>query len=536
MPSSLVLTLLYLLTAPMGGKIPKKKPSPPKQSSSRRNADILGADSWEATFTKNSLLAAAQTLGFTLQGSTKDDFLRSFFGHSIWSDAPPPLPSSFTGDNAAKIEGLCSSIRPPAVPAGIAARVGPVAYAWFLLLGFQTMTLLAVVANLDKTDDLADLLLGIFALPALALLPLPGSDKEAAQTLIFEAVANKKSPPTNQMWEAWKPYIDLSALNILAPLLGIPGSSNHTVLAKQIFSHAKFRQCRMPLDVSSDQQDRNAYLVKLAALEPPRDEIDLIKVARDLAKSSSSRKRKHRRNYSDDDDSSSDDDQSDSRSSRSEGIFSASSSLHPNDEKLLNENKFVTLAALASGKGPRDTSASPKKSFRRVLVIPTTSNIAAAALTLASQVICILHPSFAVPNFEYIQFITGLFATCTPAGVHEIDRICRSYCAQHKIAWEVPTLVYHHVMCAMVANTANTIIVCPNCGNKDCNIQICHYSRPTTSSKNTSASPSKHVSGKNNGVCYDWNKNNCSRGKNCKFNHLCSFPGCTQPHMKIKNH
>ena len=249
-----------------------------------------------------------------------------------------------------------------------------------------------------------------------------------------------------------------------------------------------------------------------------------------------SSKRSRSRSSEDEDDVDSEDD---NRGTTYSNSNYASFNLHDDDKKDLNRGEFVSLAALNSGKGP----ANRHKHKPRTLVIPNDAASTSALLSMASQIVCGRKDCTdrSPQQFIYIQFIVSLYVFLTAAGVHEFDRLCRTYCANEDIAWCVPQGILHSLMLVVIANTLPKITVCPICGNKHCNAQTCPFtmSASPTPNKSSTSTVKPHSSSIpfKAGVCTDYQTGSCRRGQKCKFEHVCSHPSCNKvKHQYSKNH
>jgi hypothetical protein len=422
---------------------------------------------------------------------------------------------------------------------------------WKLTLSDAEINLLHAMAGGTSTTDI-DLQLSTFlALNSTAGL-LPTDDVSASVKGMFLAVANK-AVAVDTMATKWMKYATVDTLNSIALNLPIACNSDHATLAESVFTHEKFKFCKDPEAVDPTKEARLAYLHKLSVTPivtspkpsaTPPDLINLDELADKLAQAGQSKRKKRKllqaqlkaldaSDVDADDSSDSEDD-----SAKTGTSFTCDFSifdLHQDDQALLTKGSFVSLAALHTGKGPHTGS----KRAQRTLVIPTRSSAASAVLTIASQVVCQRKgcKEWAAPNFAYIQFIVSLYTFLTAAGVHEVDRLCRSYCCEHKLPWSVPSQIYHHVMCIMVGTCRSQITICTICGNPNCAADRCNFQQHSSSQNgSTNSSPSKtRKPPSKTGVCHDYNKGSCTRS-NCKFDHTCSAPKCSKPHPWCKNH
>jgi hypothetical protein len=391
----------------------------------------------------------------------------------------------------------------------------------------------------------------------------PQEDTERSKSSLYLAVANKTAE-TDTMATKWTKFASVDTMNAIAMNLALPQNADHAALAKSIFTHASFSACKDPLKAGVTKEQRYAYLHALSTPKPSQPSVNaLTDLATKLADASTSPKKKRKileqqlaalnEDKPDDDSSDSDDDDIQKKSKGTAFAISDFSTfnLHNDDVTLLSENKFVSLAALHTGKGPQQQS----KRSQRTLVIPTQSNAASAVLTIASQIVCKRKgcSDWATPNFTYIQYIVSLFTFLTAAGVHEVDRLCRSYCCDNDQFWSIPTEIFHQIVCTMIATCRSHISICSICGNKDCSSDRCNFSQPSSSTTlpksnhngNNGRSNSNNSGNRNSksgsvpykhGVCSQYNRaSGCNKG-NCSFEHKCSGKNCNKTHPWTGNH
>ena len=403
----------------------------------------------------------------------------------------------------------------------------------------------------------------VLATPSTISL-LPVHDYFASKQSMFLAIANK-GVVVETLATKWMKFATVDALQPIALNLGITAFGiSHADLAHAIFTHSRFATCKEPMTVGATKEVRLSYLHSLSLptaptavaspppLQPPAT--DLSNIAAQLASTTSRSAQRNileaqlaklggskKRGRTPADSSSDDDDDDVSRFGNKGSNFISDFStynLHDEDSKSLSKGEFVPLAALHTGKGHQ----SSKKRSQQTLVIPDSSHAASAVLTIAAKIVCQRDSctGWSDDCFTYIQFIVSLFTFLSAAGVHEVDRLCRSYCCVHDIAWCVPPEIYHHIMCVMVATSLAHIVCCTICGNKDCSADRCHYQQLNSSSGSspvkTAGTPQKREPPYKQGHCKDFNRASGCKRNACKFIHKCSAKNCSKAHPFHGNH
>ena len=344
---------------------------------------------------------------------------------------------------------------------------------------------------------------------------------------------------------------------MLAIMLDITVANDHATALAQVLSHNKFKSILPPLEAGKTRQERVVYLTALATVHTPakinknkaeangnsapKGDLDdltgpkssskkrkgtdkqqeLLNTLAELTKQVQTKKKKPRNRSDSSDESSASDDASsddDDTTSRSFGSLNISSA----HMKILGKGGFVPMGQLGKTRKSSKSSRWP---------IPATGSAASSILTTAARVVMKAFPMWKDDLFDYINTIVHLYDCITPAGVHEIDSMCRQRCADRN-----PTRPWHstyiQVVSTMIATAKQNIPSCLTCGNKDCSPTSCSYTAPQRSSSTTTGN---HAPFKSE-VCQDYNNGCCTFNKKCKFKHHCPKANCSDKHAYCDAH